>query len=121
MNHDHYEYWAWSAHVFTQLADRSPLMRKLEETGIKNDVIDLLFHTCLAKIGYAPITPEARILNRVLEVTVSRHIHHMVTKKFILGAALSSIALEVVPFILGRPDVFNKFHIGFRENREAGG
>jgi len=96
VNHDHYEYWAWSAQVFMYLEDTSILLRKLRESNIKHDIIDLLFHICLARINYIPATVEAQVLNRVLDIIVSRHVHHMVSKKFILGAAMAFIALEAV-------------------------
>ena len=94
VNYDHYEYWAWSAQVFTYFEDISPLLKMLKEDNIKHYIIDLLFHVCLARISYVPATVEARILNRVLNTIVSRHVHQMVSQKFILGAAIAFIALE---------------------------
>jgi hypothetical protein len=94
VNQDHYEYWAWSAEVFTSLEDSISLLKDLKD--VKRNVIDLLFHTCLAKIGYPPATPEARTLNAVIQAVTDRHVQHMVINKFILGAALASIALESI-------------------------
>jgi hypothetical protein len=94
VNQDHYEYWAWSAEVFTSLEDNISLLKDLKD--VKHNVIDLLFHTCLAKTGYPPATPEARTLNVVIQAVTDRHVQHMVINKFILGAALASIALESI-------------------------
>jgi hypothetical protein len=92
VNQDHYQYWAWSAEVFKYLEGDIHLLNTLQD--IKHNIIDLLFHTCLAKIGYVPATAEARILNAVLRAVMDQHVFHMVTNKFVLGAALAPIALE---------------------------
>ena len=68
VNQDHYEYWAWSAEVFRAFEASSHILKTLKEH------LHLLFHICLAKLGYAPLTHEAEALNRVVDIVVNRHV-----------------------------------------------
>jgi len=68
----------------------------LRDSGVKHGLINLLSHSCLARIKHASASVEAQILNRVLDVAVSRHMHYMVERKFAIGAAVDFIAFEAV-------------------------
>ena len=95
VNLDHYEYWAWSAEVFRSLEDSLPLLKMLKR-GEAVELLHLLFHICLAKLGYTPLSREAETLNKVIEVVVSRHIKHIVQNKFVIGIPIAATNLEVL-------------------------
>ena len=95
VNRDHYEYWAWSAEVFRSFKDSIPLLRTLENENTI-ELLYLLFHICLAKLGYTPLSREAEVLNRVVDIVVSRHIKHVILYKFVIGIPIAATILEAL-------------------------
>jgi len=95
VNWDHYEYWAWSAEVFRALENSSFLLKNLCERGVI-DLLYLLFHISLSKLGYTPQTLEAAILNRVVDIVVSSHVKHVITNKFVIGIPIGAATFETV-------------------------
>ena len=90
VNQDHYEYWAWSAEVFRAFEASSHILKTLKEH------LHLLFHICLAKLGYVPLTHEAEVLNRVVDIVVDRHVKHVIDRKFVIGIPIAASAFEVL-------------------------
>ncbi len=95
VNRDHYEYWAWSAEVFRAFENSSPILKALKDEGTL-DLLFLLFHICLAKLGEIPLTHEAEILNKVIDLVVSRHVKHIIDNKFAIGIPIGAATLETV-------------------------
>lgn len=91
INWDHYEYWAWSAEVSKAFEDRLPFH---EDDFI--DLLYLLFHLCLAKLGFTPQTRERAILNKVIYTVVDNHVSHIVTKKFVVGIPIAAAIFETL-------------------------
>jgi hypothetical protein len=95
VNWDHYEYWAWSAEVFRAFENSSPLLKTLRERD-SIELLYLLFHLCLSRLGYTPQTREGIILNRVVDSVVSRHVKHVITNKFVIGIPIAAAVFETV-------------------------
>lgn len=92
VNCDHYEYWSWSAEVFRALERDVAFLQELDRNTI--EILYLIFHLWMSKIGYTPRTPEAIILNRILSEAVSWHVQEVITSKFILGIPLAVAFFE---------------------------
>lgn len=92
VNLDHYEFWAWSAEVFKSFEDSIPILKNEYSTKL----LYLLFHICLAKLGYPPFTSEAMVLNRVTDAVIDRHVHHIISQKFVIGIPIAAVTFEVL-------------------------
>ena len=87
VNPDHYEYWAWSAEIFMSTEVDFHILKV-------RDALQSLFHTVLAKLSHPPRSNSDILLNRILEILVSRHVHHMVINKMLLAAPLAFLCFE---------------------------
>ncbi len=95
VNWDHYEYWAWSAEVFRAFETSSPLLRTLRERD-SIELLYLLFHLCLSRLGFTPQTREGIILNRIVDSVVNKHVKHVITNKFVIGIPIAAAVFETV-------------------------
>lgn len=91
VNPDHYEYWAWSAEIFMNHEISPQILKELHEI---REALQLLFHTVLAKLSNPPITRSDIMLNKILDILVSRHVHHMVNTKMLLATPLAFLCFE---------------------------
>ncbi len=87
VNWDHYEFWAWSAEVFQLFQQQLPI---LAETNLWS----LTFRIALARLGYPPSTPEARVLNQVIDIVVDKHVKHVIMYKHVVGIPIGAATLE---------------------------
>ncbi|WP_148682281.1 hypothetical protein [Pyrobaculum neutrophilum] len=99
INWDHYEYWAWSAEVFRFFENSSPLLKALRERE-SIELLYLLFHLCLSRLGYTPQTREGVILNRVVDSVVNRHVKQIISNKFVIGIPIAAATFETVVKLL---------------------
>jgi len=95
VNQDHYEFWAWSAEVFRSFENNLPILKTLKD-GNAIELLYLLFHICLAKLRYTPLTREAEVLNRVIDTVVNRHVQHVISNKFVIGIPIAASAFEAL-------------------------
>jgi hypothetical protein len=90
VNRDHYEYWAWSAEVFKEFEASSQVIKMVKEP------LFLLFHICLARLEYTPLTRESQVLNKVIDEVVDEHVKHIVYNKFVIGIPVGAATLEAL-------------------------
>lgn len=87
---DHYEYWAWSAEVFSYFE---------RELNIPYSIAGNFFtpfHGALMRLTYIPTTREKALLNRIIQTIVDHHVQEFLSEKPFLVASVSFLVLEAI-------------------------
>ena len=77
-----------------------PLLKTLRERG-SIELLYILFHLCLSRLGYTPQAREGITLNRVVDSVVSNHVKHVITNKFIIGIPIAVAIFETIIKLYG--------------------
>ena len=63
------------------------------------EILFLIFHICLSKVGYVPRSWEELILNKIADELISWHVRQVIINKLVIGLPIAAAAL-IPPLIV---------------------